>query len=90
MKLVSDSVHRALNDDPNLLERDLQTIRNPIRDKIETVTGLQFGGVLTGSPKNHNVLLPGTGIATFHYESGKIAYDPELSDIKLNAAARVP
>jgi hypothetical protein len=51
---------------------------------VETIKDFTCGGILTGSPKNHNVLQPGTAIATFHFENGKIVYDPKLSNIKLN------
>jgi len=89
--LITDSIERALNEDPNLLNKDLQTIRTAIRDKIEIVKDLQVGGVLKGSPENHNVLVTGTAIAMFHYENGKIVYDPKLStNIKLNDPPPIP
>jgi len=89
--LTMNSVERALNEDPNLLDRDLQTIRASIRNKIETVKDLQCGGIMTCfTPKNHNVLAPGSAVATFHFEKGKIVYDPQLSKIKLNPPPPLP
>jgi len=84
MLLITNSIERALNADPNLLDRDLQTIRTAIRDKVESIKDFPCGGILTGSPKDHNVLQAGSIIATFHFENGKIVHDPKLSNIKLN------
>ena len=88
--LITDSIERALKEDSNFLNRDLQTIRSVIRDKIETVKDLQCGGVMVGSPENHNVLVTGTAIATFHFEKGEIVYDPKLANVKLNPPPPIP
>lgn len=90
MVLITNSVERALNEDSEFLNRDLQTIRTGIRDKMETIKNVQCGGFMVGSPKNHNVLQPGTGIATFHFEKGKIVYDAKLSNINLNSPPPIP
>lgn len=83
--LITDSLKRALNRDPNLLDRDTKTIRTAIRDGMETIKDVVCGGIMTcRTPKNHNVLVPGSGKATFHFEKGKIIYDPELSKTTLN------
>ena len=82
--LTRDAFERALNEDPNLLDRDLQTIRTAVRDKMEATTNLNIGyGVFTMTPKNHCGLIPGSNFAPFHYEKGKNVYDPKLAEIKV-------
>ena len=89
--LILDSVARAFNDDPNLLDGDLQTIRTSIRNKMEAVKDLQCGGVMTcRTPKDHNVLVPGSASVTFHFEKGKMVYDSQLSRITLNPPPPIP
>jgi len=84
--LIMNSVERGLEESPNLFDRDLQTIRRAIRDKIETTKDLHTGGnILTASPTNHSTNVPGSMAVTIHFESGKIVYDPQLTTpIKLN------
>jgi len=91
LALIANAFERALKEDPNLLNRDLQKIRTVIRDKIETSKDLQAGGgILTLSPTNHNAVIPGTAMATIHFETGKIVYDMNLSKVKLNPPPPAP
>jgi len=91
LALIENAIDRGLKDDPNLLNRDVDTVRKVIRDKIETTKDLHTGGgILTLTPSNHNAVIPGTAMATFHFEKGKIVYDPELSKVKLNPPPPVP
>lgn len=91
MWLIMNAVERALDEDPNLLDHDLQTIRAAIRDNIETTKDLYTGGgILAVTPTNHNAVIPGTGTATFHWEHGEIVYDIELCDVTLNPPPPIP
>jgi len=89
--LIKDAFERALKEDPNLLDRDLQTIRTTLRDNMESTKGLRTGGgILTVTPINHNGMVPGTAVATFHFENGKVTYDMDLSDIELLPPPPIP
>jgi len=81
--LIKDGIERAINEDPNLLDRDLKTIQTVIRDKMEATKNLNTGmGIITMAPNDHCGMLPGSGFAPFHYEKGKNVYDLKLSDLK--------
>jgi hypothetical protein len=68
---------RGLNEDPNLLNRDLST-KNKRQGQDGVGQGLQCV-VMAGSPKTTMFLSP-NGIATFHFEKGKPIYDANHFD----------
>lgn len=80
--LVKDSLERGLTEDPNLLNRDLNTIRTALRDKLETTKNFNTGaGIFTMTPKDHCGVHIGSPFAPFHWEKGEIVYDAKLRDI---------
>ncbi len=81
--ILKDAIGRALSEDPNLFDRDLQAIRTVIRDKVETTKNLNVaGGIFTMTPKDHCGVIPGTPFAPCHWENGNLIYDSKLSDIR--------
>ena len=87
MYIIKDALERAFRENHDLLDCDLERIRSEIRDKIETTQNLNIGaGIITMSQTDHCGQLPGSSLATYHWEKGKLIYDPHLSDI-VNLAA---
>ena len=80
---LKDAFERALKEDPKFLNKDLQSVRAGIRQKLETLKHFNTGmGCYTMSPENHSGAESGTGILTVHWENGKMVYDQELSKVK--------
>ena len=89
--VITNAFERALDEDPDLLDRDLLTIRTAIRNNIETMEELNTGGItLIGSATNHNLAIPASGMATYHWEHGEMVYDLELCNITLNPPPPMP
>jgi branched-chain amino acid transport system substrate-binding protein len=81
LTVFRDAAERALAADPDLLDKDLQTIRNAFRDKIETTKNLNTGaGMYTMSPTNHNGVHPYSHWEVIHWENGKIVWDKDMHD----------
>jgi len=80
--VVKDSLERALNEDANLLSRDLKTFRTALRDKIETTKNFNTGaGIFTMTPKDHCGVHIGSPFAPFYWKDGEIVYATELKNI---------
>lgn len=80
--IIKKGVENALDKDPNLFDKDSQTIRSAIRDGIEAIHDYNTGdGIFTMSPKDHCGIYPGSAFAPIHWENGKVVYDAELANI---------
>ena len=76
--MLEDALTRLFNDQPDILDKDMVTIRSTIRDYLETTTGLATdGGIITMSPENHEGTEWGTGVYIVEWRGGKWAYLPE-------------
>lgn len=83
--ILKDSLERAFNDDPDLLNRDLKTIRTTIRDKIEATKNYNAGsGIFNNTPKDHCGIVVGSNFAPASWRNGEIVYLPELGKIKIS------
>jgi branched-chain amino acid transport system substrate-binding protein len=79
MTVTKDAVERALASDPEFLDKDLQSIRTGIRDKLETIKDLNTGaGMYTMTPDNHNGVHPYSHWEVIHYENGNRVWDKDM------------
>ena len=78
--VLQNAVERALSADPTLLDKDVQTVRKALRDKLETTKNVvSDGGTYTMTPEDHNGYHRGSHVAVVHWENGKMLYDEQLT-----------
>jgi branched-chain amino acid transport system substrate-binding protein len=79
INILGDSLERAFSADPDLLSRDLKTIRTKIRQKIEETKDFNAGsGIFNMAPNDHCGIVLGSNLCPVSWKNGEIVYLPEL------------
>lgn len=80
--LIEDVYTRLLTDQPDILDKDVETIRAAVRDYIEATDGLNVVGTIEFSPTHHGSFVWGTYNRMAQYGSdGKPHYLSEFAKV---------